>query len=173
MTARLTEADIAAIERRVGVYGYQNDADFQKLLAEVRALRDERNALQRRLDAAMRVVEAGREWKRVRAVLSAEHPRTFPTNRNLTTVQFAFDAAIASLDGPPSDPAAAASILEQAGDELEAAGVVCNKIEVARQLLSSAANKGPWHQSRWEPRSVTPDVTEIEAVVWDAAPEEL
>ena len=54
--------------------------------------------------------------------------------RALTTerddLQRRLDAAMAAMR-------VAASILEQAGDELEAAGVVCNKIEVARLLLSS------------------------------------
>jgi len=48
----------------------------------------------------------------------------------LVVVARRLDAAMAAMR-------VAASILEQAGDELEAAGVVCNKIEVARLLLSS------------------------------------
>lgn len=64
-------------------------AEAQQLLAaEVRASWAERDALQRRLDAALAAMTV------------------------------------------------AASALKQAGDELEAAGVVCNKIEVARLLLS-------------------------------------
>lgn len=62
----------------------------RQLQAAIVHLIDERDRLRQVVDLAIR-------WKEARDTLSAEHPRTFPTNRRLTQAQFELDAALARI----------------------------------------------------------------------------
>lgn len=56
-----------------------------------------------RIAALEAVAEAARKWKLARTALSAERPRTLPTNRNYTEAQIKLDKAIDALNSAPAD----------------------------------------------------------------------